>query len=103
MSKLYLNNEKFYNILIIVFPLLLLIGSAAVNIFLIFISILTIIEICKGFKILKPIKTIFWTFGIFYIFILISSFYAENFIEAFKASFSQLRFFFFNNIYLFFF
>lgn len=103
MSKLYLNNEKFYNILIIVFPLLLLIGSAAVNIFLIFISILTIIEICKGFKILKPIKTIFWTFGIFYIFILISSFYAENFIEAFKASFSQLRFFFLTIFIYFFF
>ena len=103
MSKLYLNNEKIYNILIIIFPLTLVIGSAAVNIFLIIVSLLTVYEICKGFEILKSIKTIFWTFSLFYILLLISSFYAENFIEAFKASFSQLRFFFFYNIYLFFF
>ena len=95
MSKFYLNNDKIYNILIILFPLTLIIGSAAVNIFLILISILTIYEIYKRSEILKPIKTIFWTFSLFYIFLLISSFYAENFIEAFRASFSQLRFFLF--------
>ena len=38
MSKYYLNNDKIYNILIILFPLILIIGSAAVNFFLILIS-----------------------------------------------------------------
>ena len=103
MSKLYLNNEKIYNILIIIFPLTLVIGSAAVNIFLIIVSLLTVYEIFKGFEILKSIKTIFWTFSLFYILLLISSLYAENFIEAFKASFSQLRFFFFTIFIYFFF
>ncbi len=95
MSKFYLNNDKIYNILIIIFPLTLIIGSAVVNIFLILISILTVYEIYKRSEILEPIKVIFWTFSLFYIILLISSFYAENFIEAFKASFSQLRFFLF--------
>lgn len=95
MSKYYLNNDKIYNILIILFPLILIIGSAAVNFFLILISFFTIYEIYKRSEILNPIKNIFWTFGLFYLFLIISSFYAENFIEAFRASFSQIRFFLF--------
>ena len=95
MSKYYLNNDKIYNILIILFPLILIIGSAAVNFFLILISFFTIYEIYKRSEILNPIKNIFWTFGLFYMFLIISSFYAENFIEAFRASFSQIRFFLF--------
>ena len=103
MFKFYLNNNKIYNFLIILFPLTLIIGSAAVNIYLILISILTVYEIYKGSDILKPIKIIFWSFSLFYIFLLISSFYSENFIEAFKSSFSQLRFFFFTIFIYFFF
>ena len=83
MSKYYLNNDKIYNILIILFPLILIIGSAAVNFFLILISFLTIYEIYKRSEILNPIKNIFWTFGLFYLLLIISSFYAENFMDAF--------------------
>ena len=84
-------------ILISSLPIFFIIGSAALNI-LIVLTCLFFIKQFFNFKNLTNFKKFeSWKifFLIFFIYLLISSFFAEEFFKAFKASFSQIRFFIF--------
>jgi len=84
-------------ILISLLPIFFIIGSAALNI-LIVITCLFFIKQYFNINDLTHIKKFEkWKifFLIFFIYLLISSFFAEEFFRAFKASFSQIRFFIF--------
>lgn len=90
-----LKKFSFYEWILFLFPLSLILGSTFVNIFLISISFFFIYEIIKNklfYKINTPWVNFYFIF-IFYNFC--RGFFANNFVWAVQSSFSQLRFLFF--------
>ena len=96
MFTINYDKKKIYNYIIIFFPILLVIGSAAVNIFLVLSSFFIILELLKKNVHLRNIYLIFVSFLIYYAYLIIISFFAENSLIALKSSISQIRFLLFS-------
>ncbi len=96
MFTINYDKKKIYNYIIIFFPILLIIGSAAVNVFLVLSSFLLILELLKKNVNLRNIYLIFVSFLIYYAYLIIISFFAENSLIALKSSISQIRFLLFS-------
>lgn len=89
-SKKYLNVHEIFFLL---FPIAILLRSAALNIYIVLGAIFFISSILKNKKIfsLFPIKIL----SVFLIYLILISFDAENITQALQSSVSQLRFLFF--------
>ena len=89
-SKKYLNVHEIF---LLLFPIVILFRSAALNIYIVLGAIFFITSILKNKKIFSffPIKILL----VFLIYLILISFDAENFTQALQSSVSQLRFFFF--------
>ena len=85
--------ESFYNYLIIIFPIFFIIGSAAINLILIIISLLTLFEIKKNY--IKSNLTLIIFFGIIYIYWIFIAILADDNVKSLQSSISQIRFFLF--------
>lgn len=94
--------ENKLNILLYLFPIILLSRSAILNIYIILVGIFFLYFYFYGkFKIGINFKSLIFFFFIFYIYIILISFFSENQLSAIKSSISQIRFFlFFLFIYL---
>ena len=88
-SKKYLNVHEIF---LLLFPIVILFRSAALNIYIVLGAIFFITSILKNKKIFSffPIKILL----VFLIYLILISFDAENFTQALQSSVSQLRFFF---------
>lgn len=82
-------------ILISLLPIFFIIGSAALNILIVIICFFFMKQFFNFNDFVHIEKFEKWKifFLIFFIYLLISSFFAEDLFKAFKASFSQIRFF----------
>ncbi len=95
-----LNNEnklsKFIDYSLIFFPIALILGSPSVNLYLISYSFIFIYVVFKN-KFYDWLK-INWVkiFIIFWLYLLVTSFFATDFFNAFKTSFSLIRFLLFS-------
>ena len=97
MLNYFINFKKFtfYEWILFLFPLSLILGSAYVNIFLILISFFFIYEIINK-KLLFKINIPWVNFYIIFIFYnFFRGFFANDFIMAMQSSLSQFRFLFF--------
>jgi O-antigen ligase len=93
MKKIEFSSQfNIYQLLIIIFPLILLSRSFIINSYLTLISIITLYFILKK-KIIIP--KVFKYFLIFYIYIILISFFSDLRADSFKSSLSQIRFFLF--------
>lgn len=90
-----LEKKFFYNYLIIVFPIFLIIGSAAINLILIIISLITLYEVFKKKNYIKSNLILLLLFGILYIYWIFIAILAEDSLKSLQSSISQLRFFLF--------
>tara|TARA_B110000971_G_C19990044_1_gene491489 strand:+ start:153 stop:1433 length:1281 start_codon:yes stop_codon:yes gene_type:complete len=90
-----LEKKIFYNYLIIIFPIFFIIGSAAINLILIIISLITLYEIFKKKNYIKSNLIIILLFGILYIYWIFIAILAEDSFKSLQSSISQLRFFLF--------
>lgn len=92
-----------YNILIYIFPLILLSRSATLNFYIVSMGIFFFYQYFSDkVKIDYDIKKLIIFFFIFYIYIVCISFFAEHQISSLKSAVSQIRFFlFFLFIYFF--
>lgn len=90
-SKKYLNVHEIF---LLLFPIVILFRSAALNIYIVLGAIFFITSILKNKKIFSffPIKILL----VFLIYLILISFDAENFTQALKSSASQIRFLFFS-------
>jgi O-antigen ligase len=89
----YYNKIAFY--IVWIFPFALTLGAPAVNLLLIISSIFFLyIKIKNKEKILKEAWE--YIFIILWIYLIITSFFSIDFLKAFKASFSQIRFLLFS-------
>ena len=88
-----LKKESFYNYLIVIFPIFFIIGSAAINLILIIISLLTLFEIKKNY-IKSNLKLIIF-FAIIYIYWIFIAILADDNLKSLQSSISQIRFFLF--------
>ena len=87
------NLEEF---LILIFPIVLLLRSASLNIYLIILSFFLIYKIIKKkIKIESDIKKIALSFLMFYLYIITLAFYSDQNLSSLKSAFSQIRFFLF--------
>ena len=85
-----------YNILIYIFPIILLSRSAILNFYIISMSIFFFYQYFAGkVKIDYDIKKLIISFFIFYIYIICISFFSEHQASALKSAVSQIRFFLF--------
>lgn len=91
---MFKNNFNFtiHEFLIVIFPLILILGSFAVNTYLFLISLFTIYFFSKK-QIHLPKEIIF--FIPFLIFIILNSIFSENSTNSLRSSVSQIRFFLF--------
>jgi O-antigen ligase len=90
-----LEKKNFYNYLIIIFPIFFIIGSAAINLILIIISLITLYEIFKKKNYIKSNLILLLLFGILYIYWILIAILAEDSLKSLQSSISQLRFFLF--------
>lgn len=90
-----LKKFTFYEWILFLFPLSLVLGSAYVNIFLIFSSCLFIYHIIKKKKYFKINLIWIYFYSIFILYNLFRGFFASDSIGAVISSFSQFRFLFF--------
>ena len=90
-----LEKKNFYNYLIIIFPIFFIIGSAAINLILIIISLLTLYEVFQKKNYIKSNLIIILLFGILYIYWIFIAILAEDSLKSLQSSISQLRFFLF--------
>ena len=90
-----LEKKIFYNYLLIIFPIFFIIGSAAINLILIIISLITLCEIFKKKNYIKSNLIIILLFGILYIYWIFIAILAEDSLKSLQSSISQLRFFLF--------
>jgi O-antigen ligase len=88
-----LKTLKVEELIILLFPLILISRSFALNFFLIFISVIILYKIFKykNFEVLK--ETWVLSFIVFWIYLIFISFEADDKLAAFRNSFSQIRFF----------
>jgi O-antigen ligase len=84
-----LTQFNIYQLLIFSFPVILLLRSFIINSYLILISVITLYFILKK-KINVP--KVFNYFFIFYVYIILISFFSDLKIDSFKSSLSQIRF-----------
>ncbi len=91
-SKIY----KYIDYSLLFFPIALILGAPTVNLYLIVYSFFFLYFSFK-FRFFNWLK-IHWVriFGLFWIFLIISSFFANDFYNAFRGSFSLIRFLFFS-------
>lgn len=85
----------FYNYLIIVFPIFFIIGSAAINLILIIISLIMLYELFKKKNYIKSNLILLLLFGILYIYWIFIAILADESLKSLQSSISQLRFFLF--------
>ena len=85
--------SKFIDYTLIFFPIALILGSPAVNLYLITYSIF-FIYICLNYKFFNWINVV-WikVFLIFWAYLIINSFFANDFFNSLRGSFSLIRFF----------
>jgi O-antigen ligase len=99
MANLFLSKVKslsFYEWILLLFPLCLVIGSFWVNLFLILSSLIFIYELIKkNFYDQLKLNWIYF-YIIFIIYNIVNSFFATNFIGSLQSSFSQIRFLLFS-------
>jgi len=99
MTNLFLPKMKslsFYEWILLLFPLCLVIGSFWVNLFLILSSLIFIYELIKkNFYDQLKLNWIYF-YIIFIIYNIVNSFFATNFIGSLQSSFSQIRFLLFS-------
>lgn len=91
------NEINFRHLLILIFPIALILGSAIVNIILLFASVIFIYDQFKNKNIynFSFLETWIKIFIIFWIYIVFNSLFSSDNFGAFKNSFSQIRFLFF--------
>lgn len=92
-KKIINDNLSIHELLIAIFPIVLLLGSFSINLYLLFLSLLTVFYFFKK-KIKFPLEILL--FIPFLLFIIINSFFSEYFFDSFKSSMSQIRFFLFS-------
>jgi hypothetical protein len=90
---MFLKKINLYDFLIILFPLAILSGSAIINIFLVLISVFFLFHLKNNLKIFLNYWVISFLF--FWFYLILISFYSENFLSSFQSSVSQIRFFLF--------
>jgi O-antigen ligase len=99
MANLFLSKVKslsFYELILLLFPLCLVIGSFWVNLFLILSSLIFIYELIKkNFYDQLKLNWIYF-YIIFIIYNIVNSFFATNSIGSLQSSFSQIRFLLFS-------
>jgi O-antigen ligase len=99
MANLFLLKVKylsFYELILLLFPLCLVIGSFWVNLFLILSSLIFIYELIKkNFYDQLKLNWIYF-YIIFIIYNIVNSFFATNSIGSLQSSFSQIRFLLFS-------
>ena len=99
MANLFLSKVKslsFYELILLLFPLCLVIGSFWVNLFLILSSLIFIYELIKkNFYDQLQLNWIYF-YIIFIIYNIVNSFFATNSIGSLQSSFSQIRFLLFS-------
>ena len=88
-----LEKEGFYNFIIVIFPIFFIIGSAAINLILIIISLITLYEIKKNY--IKSNRILFIFFAIIYIYWIFIAIFADDNLKSLQSSISQIRFFLF--------
>jgi len=81
-----------YNFLILIFPIILILRSATINLYLLICSLFVIYNFLKK-KI--EIKSDIFLILLFYIYLVSISFQSNDILVALKSSISQLRFFLF--------
>jgi O-antigen ligase len=84
-------NFNFEELYIICFPIAVLLRSTFLNFYIIVGAILFLYRVSRGPKNLIN-KILFYPLIIFVLYLIINSFFAENFYTAIKSSFSQIRF-----------
>jgi O-antigen ligase len=95
------SNNININFLLYLFPVVLLLRSATLNLYIIFLGLIFVYYFFKKIQFYdKKFKNIVYSFFVFYFYIILISFFSVDQVAAFKASISQIRFFFF---FLFFF
>lgn len=94
----------FFNLWLLLFFVVAIIGSAVLNIYLVLSSLFLIYHLLKKNFVLE-IKSNKWIaiYLIFFVFIVVNSFYAVDFYSSIKSSTSQIRFFLFSLLIIFFF
>ena len=87
--------SKFIDYTLIFFPIALILGSPAVNLYL--ITLIFFIYICLNYKFFNWINVV-WikVFLIFWAYLIINSFFANDFFNSLRGSFSLIRFLFFS-------
>ena len=95
MKTIILNNYKLLTLFSIFTPFAIIIGSAVANFFLL-LSIITFLFIDgKNYKYFYKIDDFSKILALFFLYILVTSFFAENNFYSFKKAFFYLKFFFF--------
>ena len=81
------------NFIILIFPIVLLFRSFALNFFLVISSFVFIFLFLKNKSVLKDLNLIIYSFLAFYFYIVLISIFSDNDLQSIKSSTSQIRFF----------